>query len=86
MAKSPFSSAGGGNADTSPYSMRANGGGVKAPARDDKSNLGQIDGAATKRARGGKVGKAAIEKAEASPSPKVRAAVMKAERAKGYDK
>lgn len=85
MAKSPFSSAGGGNADTSPYSMRANGGGVKAPARDDKSNLGQIDGA-VKRARGGKVSKAAVEKAEASSSPKVRAAAMKTERAKGWDK
>ena len=93
MAKSPFSSAGGGSADTSPYSeARARGGrtcakadggsAVKAEARKG-GNLGQIDGATSKRARGGKV---AIEKAEASPSPKVRAAAMKMERAKGYDK
>jgi hypothetical protein len=96
MAKSPFSSAGGGSADSSPYSeARANGGrtctkadggaAVKAEARKG-GNLGQIDGATSKRARGGKVTKAAIEKAEASPSPKLRSAAMKAERAKGYDK
>jgi hypothetical protein len=93
MAKSPFSSAGGGSADSSPYSeARANGGrtctkadggaAVKAEARKG-GNLGQIDGATSKRARGGKV---TIEKAEASPSPKLRSAAMKAERAKGYDK
>jgi hypothetical protein len=93
MAKSPFSSAGGGSADSSPYSeARANGGrtctkadggaAVKAEARKG-GNLGQIDGATSKRARGGK---ASIEKVEASPSPRVRSAAMKAERAKGYDK
>jgi hypothetical protein len=72
MAKSPFSSAGGGNADTSPYSMRANGGGVKASAKAG-GNIGQIDG----KKNGGALAK--LEKAEASPNPKTRKAAMKAE-------
>jgi hypothetical protein len=82
MAKSPFSSAGGGSADTSPYSeararggrtCRADGGGVKAEARKG-GNLGQIDG----RKNGGRLEK--LEKAEMSSNPKVRKAAMKAEK------
>lgn len=90
MAKSPFSSAGGGSADSSPYSMaRARGGrckadggaAVKAEARKG-GNLGQIDGATSKRKRGGSV-KEKIEKAEESSNPKTRKAAFKAEEEAG---
>jgi hypothetical protein len=45
-------------------------------------NLGQIDGATTKRKRGGSV-KAKIEAAEESPNPATRKAAFKAENKAG---
>jgi hypothetical protein len=65
MAKSPFSSAGGGSADTSPYSEARSRGG-----RACRANGGSV--------KGGDL--AALEKAEASPNPKTRKAAMKAEK------
>lgn len=90
MAKSPFSSAGGGSADTSPYSMararggrcKADGGSALAEATDGRKSIGQIDGATSKRKRGGSV-KAKIEKAEESSNPKTRKAAFKAEEKAG---
>lgn len=90
MAKSPFSSAGGGSADSSPYSMararggrcKADGGDVKAEATDGRKSIGQIDGAMSKRKRGGSV-KAKIEKDEESSNPKTRKAAFKAEEKAG---
>jgi hypothetical protein len=91
MAKSPFSSAGGGSADTSPFSMqrarggrcKADGGNVMAEAKDGRRSIGKIDGAESKRKRGGSV-KAKIEKAEESSDPATRKAAFKAEKKAGY--